>query len=92
MLLVQRLKHVNYNFLYSTMQKPFLTGLRLKNSLTSQVVTLRIFSNSSNLEMVKLWDGIHADPLCTPTATWDMQGKICLSIETTSAMIWFGES
>lgn len=75
MLLVKRLKHVNYNFLYSTMQKQFLTGLRFRNSLTNQLVTLREFRNSSSPVMEKLSDGTRADPLYTPTATWDTQGR-----------------
>jgi len=35
---VRRLVHVNYNFLFSTMEKSFITGLKLKNNLTSQLV------------------------------------------------------
>lgn len=53
MLIVQRLQHVNYNFLYSTMQKPYLTGLRLKNSITSQLVLPFLFRRNSNPETVK---------------------------------------
>lgn len=53
MLVVQRLKHVNYNFLYSTMQQPYLTGLRLKNSITSQVVPPSLFRKSLNPETEK---------------------------------------
>lgn len=53
MLIVQRLRHVNYNFLYSTMQKPFVTGLRLKNSITNQVVYPHLLRRSSNPEKEK---------------------------------------
>ena len=64
------LKHVNYNFLYS-MQKPFLTGLKLKNSLSNQLVPHPSLRNNFSLVTAAPSAGTHADPPSTPTAISD---------------------
>lgn len=69
---MQLLKHVNYNF--QSMQKPFLTGLRLKNNLSSQLVLNFRCSKSSKVAVVETLNGIHAAPLSIPAVTWDMLG------------------
>lgn len=74
MLLIRSLQHVNYNFLYSTMQQSFVTGLKLKNNLTSQLVSRILPRKNSCLWMAGTYAGTPVDPLFTPTATWDTQG------------------
>ena len=69
-----RFKHVYYNFLFSIMQKPFLTGLRLKNSISGLVVPRLLFRKSFNPEMVEMSSGIIVDPLSTLTVTSDTPG------------------
>lgn len=75
MLLIKLLKHVNYNFLCSTMQESFVTGLKLKNSLTNQLVPLDLYRKTLCPLMEEMSAGTHADPLFTPTATWVMPGS-----------------
>lgn len=75
MLLIRSLQHVNYNFLYSTMQQSFITGLKLKNNLTSQLVPLDLPRKNSCLWMAETYAGTPVDPLFTRTVTWDMQGN-----------------
>ena len=65
---MQRFKHVYYNFLFS-MQKPFITGLKLKNSLSNQLVTHLSFRKNFNPGMVEILDGTHVDQLSTLTVT-----------------------
>jgi hypothetical protein len=75
MLLMKRLGGiVDYNFLYLKMQKPFVTGLKLRNSLTSQLVRCFLARNSSSLKMAEMSNGIHVDQLYILTAIWAMQG------------------
>ena len=75
---MQILKHVNYNFLFSTMEKPFLTGLRFKNSLTNQLVVPDLCSKSLSPATAEMSSGILVDPLYTPIVTWDMPGSSLL--------------
>lgn len=75
MLLIKLLKHVNYNFLYSTMQESFVTGLKLKNSLTNQLVSLDLSRKTLCHLMGEMSAGTHADPLYTPTVTWATPGS-----------------
>ena len=72
---MRRFKHVYYNFLFSIMQKPFLTGLKLKNSLTNQLVTFILLRNSFNPEMAEMCVGILVDLLSTHIVTLDTPGK-----------------
>ena len=67
------------------MQKPFLTGLKLKNSLSNQLVWHLSFRNNFNLVMAEASAGTRVDQPSTPTVTSDTP-------ETTSAMTWFEES
>lgn len=78
--MIRVFRHVNYNFLFSTMQANFATGLKFKNSLTGTLVNIDSFRNSSSLWMVKMLNGIHVALLYTPTVIWDM-------LETISVMI-----
>lgn len=41
------IKRVYINYLFTTMQKEFVTGLKLKNSLSNKLVTL--YKNSVNI-------------------------------------------
>ena len=70
---MQRLGHVYNNFLFS-MQKPFLTGLRLKNSLSGALVLCLLFRKSFNPEMGEMLNGIIVDRLSTLTVTLDTLG------------------
>lgn len=74
MLLIKLLKHVNYNFLYSTMQESFVTGLKLKNSLTNQLVHLDLCRRTLCLLVGEMSAGTHADPPYTLIATWATPG------------------
>ena len=56
------------------MQQSFVTGLKLKNSLSNQLVFSLTLRNSSSLGMVKRSAGTLADPLSTHRVTWDMPG------------------
>lgn len=56
------------------MQQNFVTGLKLKNSLSNQLVTLTLFSNCSNPEMGKILNGIPVDQQSMPKVTWAMPG------------------
>ena len=76
MLLIRNLQHLNYNFLYSTMQQSFLTGLKLKNNLTSQLVSHCLSRKNSCPWMAETYAGTPAGPLFTRTATWDTQGNL----------------
>ena len=73
------LKHVNYKFPFS-MQKPFLTGLKLKNSLSNQLVHLESFSKSLSLATVAKFSGTAVDQLSTPAVTWAMPETISVMI------------
>ena len=75
MLLNHLFKHVNYYFRTFRMQKPFLTGLKLKNSLSNQLVTPISPRKTFSLDTEETSSGILADPLSTLTATSDMQGN-----------------
>lgn len=88
MLLIKLLKHVNYNFLYSTMQESFVTGLKLKNSLTNQEVPLDLSRKTLYPLMGKMSAGIHAGPPYTPTATWVMPGSSLFSQKL--LVQWYG--
>lgn len=81
MRLMQRLQHVNYNFLYSTMEKPYRTGLRLKNSLSNQLVHLLLLRKSFNRVKAKQSDGTLADPLSTLTVIWATPGSFRVTQE-----------
>lgn len=79
MLLIRRLKHVNYNYLFSTMEQSFVTGLKLKNNLTSQLVLSNLSRKNLSLPTPTTSGGIHVDLLFIRIATWDMQGKTCFT-------------
>lgn len=76
--LLRRLSHVNYNFC-TAMEASFVTGLKLKNNLTSNLVPLPPLRTSSSHSEDATCAGTHADPPSTQTATWDTP-------ETISAM------
>lgn len=75
MFLINKFKNLNYNFLYSTMQKSFVTGLRLRNNLTSQLVHSILFRNNFNQGMDGMLSGIHVVQLYILTAIWVMLGR-----------------
>ena len=75
MFLINKFKNLNYNFLYSTMQKSFITGLRLKNNLTNQLVQPIILRNNFNQGMAGMSSGIHVVRPYTLTVIWVMQGN-----------------
>lgn len=79
MILIKSLQHVNYNFLYSTMQQSFITGLKLKNNLTSQLVPHILSRKNSCPWMAGTCAGTPVDQLFTPTVTWDTQGNLKIS-------------
>jgi hypothetical protein len=81
MLLIKLLKHVNYNFLYSSMQQSFITGLKLKNNLTSQLVLLGLFRRISCPQTGAPLGGTLAGPPSIPTATWATLGIISTTQE-----------
>lgn len=75
MLLMKSLgRIVDYNFLYLKMQKPFVTGLKLKNSLSNQLVLCFLARNSLSLKTGEISSGIHVDLLYILTVIWVMLG------------------
>lgn len=74
MLLMHLFKHVNYIYQFSAMQQPFITGLKLKNSLSNQLVNPTPLRNFFSLAMVKISDGTPVGQPCTPRVTWDTLG------------------
>lgn len=76
MLLIKSLgRIVDYNFLYLKMQKPFSKGLKLKNSLSGQLVLCFLARNSLSLKKGEISSGIHVDQLYIPTVIWVMLGS-----------------
>lgn len=78
--MIRVFRHVNYNFLFSTMQANFATGLKFKNSLTGTLVSDLSFRKSLSPWMAKMSNGTHVVLLSTQIATWVM-------LEITFAMI-----
>ena len=77
------IRHVNYNLqkLFLTMNQTFTTGLRLKNSLTNELVTPTLTFRKNSFPVRETTSaGTPVDPPSILTATWDMPG-------TTSATI-----
>lgn len=69
------IKRVFINYLFTTMQKEFITGLRLKNSLSNQLVnTLFYQSKLSFLWTAKMSNGTLVVQPYTQTVIWVMQG------------------
>lgn len=58
------------------MQGTFLTGLKLKNNLTSQLVLTPLCSKNSYLPTAEMFAGTHVDQLFTLAAIWDMLGSV----------------
>ena len=61
------------------MQQPFITGLKLKNSLTNQLVFPSTLRNSSNLDTAKVSNGTLAGQPFTPKVTWATLGMLPLT-------------
>lgn len=71
-----QIKRVFINYLFTTMQKEFITGLRLRNSLSNQLVnTLFYHSKILFLWTAKMSNGILVVQLYTQTVIWVMQGN-----------------
>lgn len=81
-MLLNILKHVNYNLLrVLRMDKSYLTGLKLKNNLSSELVSFYpIYRKSLCLQTAKMFSGTHVVPLYTRIVIWDMQEIISLMI------------
>lgn len=81
-MLLNRLSHVNYNFVARVlMNQSYQKGLKLKNSLTGELVTI-IFMLRNNLFrwMATMLLGTHVVQLYTRIVTW-------ATLETIFAMI-----
>jgi len=71
------IKRVYNNYLFISMQKEFVTGLKLRNSLSnSLVLNHSMFRKILPLWMGKTSNGTHVDLLCIQIVTWVMRGKI----------------
>ena len=71
-----QIKRVFINYLFTTMQKEFITGLRLRNSLSNQLVnTLFYHSKILFLWTAKMSNGILVVQLYIQTVIWVMQGN-----------------
>lgn len=70
------IKRVYINYLFTSMQNQYITGLKLRNSLSNNIVILS--SNSSNHSfqwMVKTSSGTHVVQQFTLTVTWVTPGN-----------------
>ena len=69
------IKRVFINYLFTTMQKDFITGLKLRNSLSNQLVNLLTKNSKHSFPWTaRMSSGTHVDQPSTPTAIWDTQG------------------
>ena len=66
------------------MQDSYITGLKLKNSLTGKLVNEPLYRNNLCLWTAEMWNGTHVGRLYIHIVTWVMP-------ETTYAMIWSEE-
>jgi hypothetical protein len=75
------IKRVYYFYTFTTMQHDFVTGLKLRNSLSNNIVTyLTNYRKPSPQWMVRTLNGIHVDQLYIPTVIWVMQGTTFIDI------------
>jgi hypothetical protein len=76
---LQKIK--NYNYLYSRMKAAFVTGLKLKNNLTSQLVTPFFYFRISLSPLTEtMSSGTLVGLLSIPIVTWDTLGSFSLEI------------
>lgn len=69
------IKRVFINYLYTTMQKEFITGLRLKNSLSNQLVNPLFYQSKLSFPWTaKMSNGTLVVQPYTQTVIWVMQG------------------